>query len=478
MTDKMFGQNGTIDENGDEEEFLPIDCIIRTEVSTGGYDAKVIAYPPVNGGAPLSEELIINALSEAGVVHGLIEEIIKKMVATRNYNSWQMVATHTPPENGEDGYVKYLLEKTVTGKLSEDARGFVDYKNLNIIRNIMAGTVIGEIVYETLGTPGTNVLNEPIKQIEGKPPKIDLGENVVVNEEKTQLVAKENGNLVFSGGRFHVRQAFKMDGDIDISTGNIDFIGDIIIRGDIKEGFKVKSDKSVTVYGSVYGSEVIAEESIIIKNGAIGSKIIAGGKVELDFAENVTIRCTESLKVNSLYFCDVYCRGEVNLSGRNGSVIGGQLVCTKSLSAISIGARSYTPTNIIVGDNAILLEEKSRMDKRINELTVEVDKCNKIITFLNFKKEEMKTLPADKEAILSAAAKTILVASAENAKLIAQIEQIDLQLQTKQNLYVNCRKDLNPGVKIIINDSIFIANTLYQHCQVGLGKEGIEVRTL
>ncbi|MFA5657799.1 MAG: FapA family protein [Oscillospiraceae bacterium] len=480
MTDSNYEQNqmDQCEENPQEEEIVPVDCELKVEIAPNGLDAKIIAYPPKNGGREISKEAVIEALNSAGVTYGIAESVVSILVKTKKYEAWIAVASHTPPVNGKDGKIEYLFEKNVSGELVEDARGFVDYKDLHIVRNITAGTVIGNIIPETQGEPGTTVLNTPIKQVLGVPPKPELGENVIVNEEKTQIVAKQNGNLVFSGGRFHVKTTLKMDGDIDASTGNIDFIGDIIIRGDIKEGFIVKSAKTITVYGSAYGSFLTAGEAIIIKNGAIGSSLIANGRIEIDFAENAKIRCSELLKANSLYFCDVYCRGEVNLTMRNGSIMGGRLVCTQTLTALNIGSRNYTPTHIVVGDNAILTEEKDRLEIRIKELNGDIEKCNKILEFLAMKKQQLGSLPPDKIEILNSAAKTITMAQSEVEQLTQRIDEIDVALQTKQNISVVCRKELNPGVKIVLNDTVFSVNTLYQHCEICLGDDGPEVRNL
>ncbi len=478
MTDNNYDKNIVNQKDEIDEENLPIDCIIKVNTSDGGFDAKIIAYSPRNGGKEISKEAVYDALKEAGVVYGISDGAISMMIVAKKYETWIDVAKATPPINGEDGRVEYLFEKSVSGTLVEDARGYVDYKNLNIVRNITQGTVIANIIPETQGTPGTNIFGAEIRQVPGVPPKYEPGENVILNEDKTQLVVKENGNLVFSGSRFHVQTTFKMDGDVDISTGNIDFIGDIIIRGDVKEGFSVKSFKSVTVYGSVYGSVVTAGENIVIKNGAIGSSLSANGRIDIDFAENATIRCSEMLKANSIYFCDTYCNGEVNLTTRNGSIIGGKLVCTKNLQALNIGSRNYTPTYIVVGDNAILTEEKERLTARIAELNGDEEKCNKILEFLELKRKQLGSLPPDKTEIFNSAAKTILMARTERTQLNARIEDIDVQLQTKQNISVSCRKELNPGVKIVINDNVLTINDLYQHCEIGLGNDGIEIRNL
>ena len=123
---------------------------------------------------------------------------------TKKYDEWITVANCKMPENGENGSVEYLFSKEATADLKEDAKGFVDYKNLGIVKNITAGTVIANITKETPGTPGINVRNEPIAPKPGNPPKITFAENIAVSEDGLTLVSTADGNLVFSSGRFSV----------------------------------------------------------------------------------------------------------------------------------------------------------------------------------------------------------------------------------------------------------------------------------
>ena len=67
--------------------------------------------------------------------------------------------------------------------------------------------------------------------------------------------------------------------------GNIDFIGDVVIKGMVNDGFKVKSGKSITVMGNVYAATLEARQNIIIKQGAINSQLEAGGDVRVGFAK-------------------------------------------------------------------------------------------------------------------------------------------------------------------------------------------------
>lgn len=467
-----------INSENNEEKPEPVDSKVDVEIELGGYSARVIVYPPKDGGADVTAEMLIKALNDAGVTYGIDSAVLSYIQITKKYNEWITAAKCLPAQNGENGTVEYLFSKEAQGQLHEDARGYVDFKNLGIVRNITKGTVIANITKETAGTAGINVRNEPINPKAGMPPKITYAENITTSDDGLTIYATSDGNLTFSGGRFSVQETLKMDGDIDVSTGNIDFIGDVVIRGDVREGFKVSAGKTITIYGGVFGAQIVADGKIQIRNGSIGSTITSGSSVEMDFAENTSINCCELLKSRSLYFCDVFCKGEISVTAGNGSIVGGRVISTKNLSANNIGSKNYTPTTVIIGDNAIMLEEKEKILAEIAQLTLDEEKCAKIIEFLNQKQDNLGKLTKEKVDYLNSALKTVLRARHEKNRLSKRVEEIDIYLQTKQNLYVTCKKELNPGSKIVINDSVFNVNMLYQYCKVGLGENGIEVRTL
>lgn len=461
-----------------EEAPKPIDSIIKVQIDIGGYEAKLIAYAPINGGADITREKVIEELTLAGVVFGINMGIIMILVSQKKYGTWLSVAKSLPPNDGINGSIEFLFNFVDVGIPKEDERGYVDYKDLGIVRNIKAGVTIAKITKETEGTPGINVKNEPLKQMVGKPVKYSFGENIAVSEDGLSLVTTADGNLAYTNGRFVVQTTFKIEGDVDVSTGNIDFTGDVIIRGDVLEGFTVKAGKNINIYGCASSATIIAGGNVIIKNGSIGSTISAEGSVAIAFGENSNISCTSELKSNSLVFCEVFCKGIISCTGGNGTIVGGKIVSTKNVSANNIGSKNYTPTIIVIGDNAIMLEERDAITKKIEHTVLEEEKCIKIVEFLKSKKDQMGGLPEDKLNYLNSAAKTIIMARIERETLEKRVEEIEEYLKTKQDLAVICRKELNPGTKIIINDSVLFVNSLYQFCQVGLGNDGIEVRNL
>jgi uncharacterized protein (DUF342 family) len=262
----------------------PIDCSITVDINNNNSVASVTVTPPQNGGEHVTEDMIRKALEEKGVVFGYKENEIAGIAKSHTYGMDVVVAAWQPPENGVDGTITWKFDRETAGKPIEDDRGNVDYKNLGTVRNVYKGDVLAEITFPTDGVPGSDVRGSTLVPKAGKKASYQVGSNTALTEDGTRIVASSDGALVFKNGTFAIEHELIIKTNIDFATGNIEFIGDIVVNGDILEGFMVKSfSGNVNIKGGVYGGEVIAAKDVVIKKGANHSKIEAGGDFNVMF---------------------------------------------------------------------------------------------------------------------------------------------------------------------------------------------------
>ncbi len=99
------------------------------------------------------------------------------------------------------------------------------------------------------------------------------------------IVSSFAGRPFFREGRIQVLAVYEVNGDLDFSVGNIDFVGDVIIRGDIKPGYSIHTSGSVTVRGTTEHATIIAGQHIVL-TGVLGHGEIvleAGGDITAQF---------------------------------------------------------------------------------------------------------------------------------------------------------------------------------------------------
>jgi uncharacterized protein (DUF342 family) len=463
--------NNNINKNT-ENQNAPIDGDIVISVNPSCSEAYMTIYAPFNGGKAVTFEQAKQALEKNGVVFGIIESAIKETILSNNYEKNVLVAKWQPPVDGQDGAIKYLYDRSRELKPSEKEHGFVDYKDLGLINNITKGSVIAEISLPTEGTPGIDLKGISVPQRPGKKAVFSVGPNTKLNDDETKIIAVIDGNLVYKGGAFTIEDVVTIRGDVDSSTGNIDFLGNVIIKGEVCEGFKVTSKQNITVMGNVNGATIEAIGNVEIKKGCINSTVISQGDVTIGFCEHSKITCKGSLTAQTFVICDVYCGGNLSAKNAHGSIMGGKYTSLKGFEAQNIGSKTYTPTEIIVGDNAVLTKEKEQLDKQIQSIDQQILRCTQIVDFLNEKKKILHNLSKDKEELLGSTVRTKVMLGMDKKKLQKRVAEIEAALQVKQHLSVQCKGTVYPGVKVVINDCIYRFENEYKYVKIYLDEDG------
>ncbi len=93
----------------------PVDGTCTVRVSEDGMRALVDLQPSRNGGRPLTLDRTRHALQEKRVVHGVNDELLKKLIARVEKNksgkAGVIIAQGSKPENGNDGKVEFLFSE-------------------------------------------------------------------------------------------------------------------------------------------------------------------------------------------------------------------------------------------------------------------------------------------------------------------------------------------------------------------------------
>lgn len=418
---------------------------------------------PENGGADITYEKITSALEEKHICFGIMEKDLRDAVEKKRYNENICAARWQPPEDGADGKITYLFKTNSVIAPTEDEHGIVDYKNLGVVNNITKGTTIATITLPTEGKPGKNILGMPVPQKRGIAARVNVAKGTSLVNDNTELIAACDGNLRFVNGSFMVDEELIIAEDVGASTGNIDFIGNVIVRGNVMEGFRVSSKKNITVNGSVVGAELCADGDIVVRTGCINSTISCKGSVRSGFCENSRISCENNVEGSSFVGGEVFAGGSINATGK-GIMVGGKYTALENIEAGTIGSENYTKTLISLGNNAVLSEERDSLERSIAEMEDKFDQLGKILTMLTEQSKKAK-LPPEREQLKAEALRNRLKLQVEIKKSKTRIEQIDESLMVAQQLTVSVRKAIYPGVTLRINNCVKLVNEVNSHCR-------------
>ena len=379
--------------------------------------------------------------------------------------------------DGENGTVKNLFDtdkKLVPRKLED---GSVDYRDLGLIVNVKMNDLICEITPETQGEEGMNVYGQVIAPRPGRPPLIPQGVNTVLSADGTKLFAADSGNLVYKGGRFNVETTFQISSDIDVKTGSIDFLGDVVIKGSVQEGYTVTAGKSITVLGMVTGATLTAQGDITVKNGVFASTVQSQyGNINIAIGENDTITTRGNLTSTSLVGCRIKIEGDLDCTKSPGALVGGDCSVMGKFAVAQLGHKSYTPTVVSVGSTTNLLLEMDSLEKQCTAIDEYIEKINTSIEFLQGKKRNGEKLDAEKEAYISSAIRLKVQKGMDKKPLRARIEEIQRIINAKETLSVRVTKCVYPNVRINLNSFTTTTSAEYGKCNIVCGPNDIEFK--
>lgn len=350
-----------------------------------------LVFKRTEASVSIAESELERFVAAHGIKHGLMKDVLRLVCNNPQefYFSQNVIAEGTPERNGKDGVVKFLFDLDGESRkpvVRED--GSVDYKELVQLANVKAGQLIAERHPPLPGTSGMNVLGEEIPAKDGKEAHFKIGKNVVVNAEKTGMYAAIDGLVTRTDkDKLNVFPVYEVNGDVDYNIGNIDFVGTVVIRGNVLTGFKVKASGDIRVSGGIEGAEVESEGSIEISGGIIGSNkgfVKAGSSVKCSFIQEGNVTAGEDvIATQSIMHSNVRAGRNIVCAGPKGLVVGGLLQAGERVTARTVGNAMSTATVVEVGVRPELRQELNDLRQHIRELTASLDKTDKALAMLN-----------------------------------------------------------------------------------------------
>ena len=181
--------------------------------------------------------------------------------------------------------------------------------------------------------------------------------------------------MIYRGGILSVHDMFTINGDVGIGTGNITFLGSIMVTGSIEDNMHVKAAGTIEVAGTVQKSFVEAEGDIIVRQGIIGrdnaSIESTAGSIYGKFLQNATCMAEADVVMGeNIMHSRVYAGGNVVCNGKRAQLVGGEIICGGVVRVKSLGAMAATPTLIMAGVNPRAMQQMkqiAQIEKQLRE---------------------------------------------------------------------------------------------------------------
>ncbi|TYO94477.1 DUF342 domain-containing protein [Desulfallas thermosapovorans] len=225
---------------------------------------------------PVGMDEILTRIEDAGIKYGVDYPAIQQFLANPRDGKY-IIASGVPPTDSKDDVVDVLFhEKVIKHQYSNNEK--IDFFNQKSIPSVDAGNLLAVKREGKVGQPGISVFGDIVLPKEPKKLVVRAGKGVRV--EGNMVFANMSGRpMVKRIGQvrlFYVEPYLRHYGDIDLSTGNQNFRGNIEVYGDVCNGVSVRAGGNIQIMGSVNRAKVMAMESVLVDK-CIGSIVQAGG---------------------------------------------------------------------------------------------------------------------------------------------------------------------------------------------------------
>ncbi|CAM4276517.1 hypothetical protein FHS16_002129 [Paenibacillus endophyticus] len=396
-------------------------------------------------------------LRSKGIVYGLRTEVLNQIGTNPlTYCKEQtLIAQGEPPLPGKDGYVKLVHDVNKANKAPAELEdGKVDFKEVVQLKNVKRGQLIAERFDPTPGPAGKTVTGEEIPSKTGKSVRFKVGKNVVLNDQQTAMYSAIDGLISLTDKeKINVFPVYEVNGDVDYSVGNIDFVGTVVIRGNVLSGFRIKASGDIRVIGGVEGAEIESEGSIEITGGILGGNkgfVKAARNVRSSFIQDSNVIAGEEVLVSqSIMHSHVKAGKNVICSGAKGLIVGGLVQAGDLVSARTVGNSMSTATIIEVGVNPEYRTELLDLRTRGRQYFDNLDKTDKALTILD-QLAAAGHLTPEKLALrikLTTSKRQIVM---ENDAVKSRILEIERTLEDTERSKVDVSNIVYGGTKIVI----------------------------
>ncbi|MCR5437731.1 MAG: FapA family protein [Treponema sp.] len=458
---KKYIKNGTDGEYQSVGKYKHVqagDALISVDTTKDEMKASIIVSPPSMSGADASKDGILRALMTQGVIDQCINmDKVNEFVDNPVYNIPFEVAQAIMPVDGRDAYIAYNFEtdtKKLRAQVSET--GNINYKELNQIQNVIADQPLAQKMPPERGKGGKTIFGRYLEAKNGKDIPIQLGTNVKLDRDGVTIKAQIDGEVMLINGKICVEPVKYLDA-VNVKTGDIKFVGTVVIKGSVEDGYKVEAT-NIEVNGIVDKSRLEATGNIYVRQGIFGKGegyIKAGQSLWAKFINDATVEAEENVIVSdSIVNSNVTAMKNIVLRGRKAQIIGGHLLATEEICAKKVGspgggAETILEVGIDPRAKKRLLELQKKQDTSSKELeNVELD-----IQTLEQQKNIRRRLSQDKEDKLVQLKQQQKLVTDELENMTKEIDSIQARLRELKAVgKVKVEDTVYAGVKIYVRD--------------------------
>jgi len=368
------------------------------------------------------------------------------------------------PDNGEDGRLEFFFQPTIDApKIDENNPDFkIDFHNLHLFDNIKKGDAIAKIHQPTRGVAGSNLLGEPYPAKTGESLKLSFGEGVRIGadinpgEVKDHIYSKIDGRIEWNEQACLISMTDKyVVKEVNQKTGNIDFIGNVEVNGDVINGFDIKTGGDLFIKGNIETSQIECGGNLTFSGitGNDTATIKCTGIITAKFIDATDVECMGDILVkNEILDSNIKTRGKVMLEKK--AIIGGSIFALKGIESKDLGSELGVKTSLSAGKCFISQDKIDKINQKIEDNSKRIEEISEYMNPLIADPKLVKRLTKDEKLKLRKSAVEFAAINREQEELPKQIEEIKEYVKKNSNPVINIWGVLHKGVDISLGHTV------------------------
>lgn len=346
--------------------------------------------PPPTNTTPAE---FLSFLNQKGIVHGIAPEKLIEEYLSRNPLSKKpfRVAVGKAPGPTRDERVIYHFDNDPLRVGTVKQGGHIDFRDRGEIPQVKAGDLVAEKKAGQQGSPGIDVYGKEIPSPKPKPAKMPTGPQIEKSEDGNQVFAKIGGRPSLSpDNKIAILPELRIQGDVGLETGHVEFDGRVDVEGAVQEGFRVKAASLSAA--ELLDCEVEISGDLVVTGGVMGAKAQVGGHVRAMYIHRSKLEVVGDVMAESeIYHSDIASSGFVKVD--KGKILYSTISANKGIETVDVGSEASQPSTLSIGVDVALKkaieefkentrhkkEESDKLREIINEMAPEVERLEEMI---------------------------------------------------------------------------------------------------
>lgn len=387
----------------------------------------------------------------------LIDRVTQALKRQAAINELQLCKAEegTPPEEPYLHYIDPEADKIPAGQAGDQDSAVKDMRK-SMIKTLKAGVVFCEWRFRKDGTNGRNIFGDTIPPPDVELPEIQLGEGAAKASEQSFKALIDGLPVVDNENRcVDVKKHYVTAGDINLTTGNIEFDGAVTVKGQVRDQAVITCTGDLIVEKGVGQATLKAGGNITVADGIVNADVLSRGDVTAGFIENSTIDAGRDLKAaRSIMNSNIIAR-RLSCVGDPGLLAGGRTYCYERMVVTSI-AFANNLTTIIMGVDARFARRVQRNDQRLA-------RCE---AYIAEREKELGTFKGKSPAQLTKAHRETIK---DLKKALKRSQEIAKKIKERKMLLKIEPNEINESASIIITKE------LKDNAEIYLGEESVKI---